>query len=432
MIDLEQRAPRPPHAAPSPAPSLLPRLRRDTAFLLPAFPLALAGFLTVVIGLSAGVGLLILWVGLPILVATLRAARGFATLERVRLNRLDGTPIPHALYGRAPAGTGRIATLLWPLRQPQYWLDALWSVVGLLTGTLAWSIAVTWYAALLGGLTYWLWQGALPPNEGSLAALLGLGAGRLPETLLNTGFGVVALLTLPWVLRAATWIHAEPARLLLNRQAALHDEVDAERRSRQAHQDAEARALRRFERDIHDGPQQRLVRLSMDLGRAKKQLDADPARAAATIDAALRQARETVEELRSLTRGIAPPLLVDRGLKVALDELVERAGVPVSLDYAVTTALPPATETALYFTVSEALTNVAKHSLAHHAAVRVAESDGIRVDVTVSDDGLGGAAEAKGTGLRGLRSRIESVGGLLIIDSPDGGPTVLSATVPLP
>ena len=82
--------------------------------------------------------------------------------------------------------------------------------------------------------------------------------------------------------------------------------------------------------------------------------------------------------------------------------------------------------------MSEALTNVAKHSLAHHAAVRVAESDGIRVDVTVSDDGLGGAAEAKGTGLRGLRSRIESVGGLLIIDSPDGGPTVLSATVPLP
>lgn len=429
---MEQQAPRLPDAAATRGSALLTRLRRDTAFLLPSFPLALAGFISVVVLLSAGVGLLIVWVGLPILVAALGAARGFATLERVRLNQLDGTPIPHAGYGRAPADAGRIGTLLWPLRQPQYWLDALWSVVGLVTATLAWSISVTWYAAVLGGLTYWLWQGALPPNDGSLADLLGLGEGRLPETLLNTGFGVFALLTLPWVLRAATWIHAEPARLLLNRQAALHDEVDAERRSRQAHQDAEARALRRFERDIHDGPQQRLVRLSMDLGRAKKQLDTDPAHAAETIDAALRQARETVDELRSLTRGIAPPLLVDRGLKVALDELVDRAGVPVSLDYAVATPLPPATETAIYFTVSEALTNVAKHSLAHHAAVRVAESDGIRVDVTISDDGLGGAGEAKGTGLRGLRSRIEGVGGLLTIDSPDGGPTVVFATVPLP
>lgn len=421
--------PRPPARRPD-RPTLIQQAGRDTTYLLPTLFLAIIAFVVVFTLVTVGVSLAIMWFGLPIMVAGLVAARGFATAERLRLNKLNGSPVPVAPYPAPPESTGRIARLLWPLRQPQYWLDALWTVVGFVTGTLAWCITITWYALVLGGLTYWFWYQFLPQEGNSLAELIGLGNSAFAEIALNTVFGVIGLVTLPWVLRGAAAIHSGPAQLLLNGSASLREEAETERRTREAHQDAEARALRRFERDIHDGPQQRLVRLSMDLGRAKKQLSDDPERAAATIDAALQQARDTVDELRSLTRGIAPPLLVDRGLRVALDEVVNRSDVPVTLHYDIASPLSPATETAIYFTVSEALTNVAKHSLAHKADVVVRERDGIRVDVEIVDDGMGGASESKGTGLRGLRSRVEGVGGLFDVESPQGGPTRLSASLP--
>lgn len=422
-----------PSSTPRPTPrrGLLARVGAETRYLLPSFPIALAGFIAVFTLVAVGASLTIVWVGLPVLVLGLVAARFFAQVERRRLHRLDGTAIPTCPYPAPPADLARIRRLLWPLRQPQLWLDAAWSVVGFITGTIAWSIAVTWYALAITRLTYWAWSGLLGPDDLRLADWLGLPSTRGTELLLNIGLGLVGLVTLPFVLRLATAVHAVPAKLLLNGRASLHEELDAERASRAAHQDAEARALRRLERDIHDGPQQRLVRLSMDLGRAKKQLADDPERAALILDDALRQTRETVDELRSLTRGIAPPLLVDRGLRVALDELVNRAPIPVALDFRVASTLSPAVETAVYFTVSEALTNIAKHSLAPKAEVSVVEREAIRLDVTVTDYGMGGAHEAKGSGLRGLRSRVEGVGGLFDLDSPTGGPTVVAASLPL-
>lgn len=406
------------------------RVAADTAYLLPAFPLALAAFLVVITLLLVGASLAVVWVGLPVLAFGLQAAGGFAGVERLRLKKLDGTPIPVHPYREAPEEAQGLRRMLWPLRQPQYWLDALWTVIGFVTGTIAWCLTVVWYA-MVAALTYALWVWFLPGRNQGLAELIGLGSSRLADILVNTGVGAFALVTLPAILRAATWLHSGPAKLLLNGRASLRQEIDTERATRLAHQDAEATALRRFERDIHDGPQQRLVRLSMDLGRAKKQLADDPERAAATIDSALQQARDTVDELRSLTRGIAPPLLVDRGLRVALDEVVNRAPVPVTLQFEVDSPLSPAVETAIYFTVSEALTNVAKHSLAHRAEVSVVERDGVRVDVSIGDDGMGGAHEAKGSGLRGLRSRVEGVGGIFDVDSPSGGPTNLTASLPL-
>ena len=150
--------------------------------------------------------------------------------------------------------------------------------------------------------------------------------------------------------------------MLLSSRAELQQEVRRVEGGRDAAREAEAASLRRLERDIHDGPQQRLVRLTMDLGRARRQLADDPERASETIDAALLQARETVDELRSLSRGIAPPLLVDRGLTAALGELTVRSEVPVEATIDVPHTLPPHVETAVYFVVAEALTNVAKHS----------------------------------------------------------------------
>ena len=141
--------------------------------------------------------------------------------------------------------------------------------------------------------------------------------------------GLVALLTLPFVVRAMALLHGGFAEAVLCGRAELQQQVARVEGGRDQPAAAEAASLRRLERDIHDGPQQRLVRLSMDLGRARKQLDQDPERVAETLDAALLQARETVDELRSLSRGIAPPLLVDRGLRAALGELMVRSDIPI-------------------------------------------------------------------------------------------------------
>jgi signal transduction histidine kinase len=193
---------------------------------------------------------------------------------------------------------------------------------------------------------------------------------------------------------------------------------------------AEAESMRRLERDIHDGPQQRLVRLTMDLGRAKRQVADDPDRAAATIDEALAQARETVAELRSLSRGIAPPLLVDRGLAAALDEMLAQSAIPVESRIDVPAQLPPHVETAVYFVVAETLTNIAKHSGAASASVSVVAS-AAEVEVRVEDDGVGGAHPAKGLGLSGLRQRLTAVDGTLEITSPEWVGTTVVARIPV-
>ena len=149
-------------------------------------------------------------------------------------------------------------------------------------------------------------------------------------------------MTLPWVVRFAAVLHSSLAIALLSSRAELQEEVARVEVGRDAARQAEAESLRRLERDIHDGPQQRLVRLTMDLGRAKRQLEQDPERAVSTIDGALEQARETVAELRALSRGIAPPLLVDRGLAAALAEMLNQSVVPVTSDIDVPTPLAAA------------------------------------------------------------------------------------------
>jgi signal transduction histidine kinase len=313
----------------------------------------------------------------------------------------------------------------------QSWLDILWCLVGLVTATFAFAVAVTWWAATLGGLSYWFWERFIPrsPDNTSVAQLIGLGDSRSADVLLQTGIGIFALFTLPMAMRAAAATHAAFSRVLLCSRVELMGRMERMEESRESAHRAEAQSLRRLERDIHDGPQQRLIRLGMDLGRAKRQLTDDPELAASTLDAALAQTRETVEELRALSRGIAPPLLVDRGLEVAVREMAAGQAIPV--DVAVDAPdLPEAIETAAYFTVAEALTNIAKHSNATRAQVALRTEDG-RLVVTIDDDGSGGARVAPGRGLDGLRERLAGVDGELVVASPDGGPTRLRAEVPL-
>ena len=308
----------------------------------------------------------------------------------------------------------------------------VWGLISFVTGIVVFVVTLAWWAAAVNGLTYWFWERYIPRGDGdtSLAELIGFGDTRFADIALQTVIGLVALLTLPFVVRALSMLHGGLAEAILCGRAELQQEVVRVEGGRSAARAAEAASLRRLERDIHDGPQQRLVRLSMDLGRARKQLDQDPERAAETIDAALVQARETVDELRSLSRGIAPPLLVDRGLRAALGELMVRSELPIESVVRVPDDLPPHVETTIYFVVAEAMTNIAKHSGATRAAVHVV-ADGARVSVRVEDDGRGGAHLGKGRGLAGLAQRVASVDGILELTSPDGGPTVLAATIPL-
>jgi signal transduction histidine kinase len=219
--------------------------------------------------------------------------------------------------------------------------------------------------------------------------------------------------------------------VLLTLRAGTQAQIGRLSEGRDAAVAAEAVALRRLERDIHDGPQQRLVRLSMDLHRAQRMIDSDPEGARSTLAEAATMTRETLEELRALSRGIAPPVLADRGLAAALAALAARSPVPVELAVGLPAGqrLAPAVENTAYFVVSEALANVAKHSEASVASVTVAREDG-RLRVVVADDGRGGAVLAPGHGLAGLADRLFAVDGVLTVDSPRGGPTRLIGDLP--
>ncbi len=436
-----------------PADPALPRRRGwlaqlgvDTAYVLVGLPLGTVAFVLVITGWSVGTGLLLL-VGIPVVVGTAYVARGLAEVERSRITPVLRQPRVAVYYRRPDPAAHWLRRLFTPLGDVQYWLDMLHAFVRFPITIAAFVLVVTWWALALGGLTYGLWEWSLPTmddgsldfvviNNRPLPDILGIENTSTNRILVNLAIGIVFALTLPFVVRTCALAEAWTAHGLLNGVAGLRDQVAGLARDRDTAQartaaavSAEATALRRLERDIHDGPQQRLVRLAVDLGRAKQQLDTDPAAARATVDEAIAQARETLDELRTLSRGIAPPILTDRGLAAAATALAVRSTVPVRVDIDELPRLPALTEQTAYFTIAEALANVAKHSGAAQAVVAV-RLVGDRLEVTVTDDGRGGAHVAKGNGLAGLFDRLQAAGGQLWVSSPPGGPTCIQADVP--
>ncbi|MGY1777723.1 sensor histidine kinase [Geodermatophilus sp. SYSU D00804] len=413
----------PPHAG------LLRRLLVDSGYALLSLPVGIAAFVVAVTGVAVGVGTVVVWVGLAVLALTLLAARGFAALERAQLPAVLGHPVPRPAY-LTPDG-GRVRRLLTPLRDPQSWLDVLHAVVRFPLAVLAFVVTVTFWALALGGITYGLWDWALP-QEGNedLFELLGFDGGTPLRIVGYTAIGLVAAAVLPFAVRAVALLQAQLGRVLLTSRAATQAEIGRLSRGRDAAVAAEAVALRRLERDIHDGPQQHLVRLGMDLSRAQRQLERDPAAARTTLAEAGVLAREALEELRALSRGIAPPVLADRGLPAALAALAARSPVPVELAVDLPDERPaPVTENTAYFVVSEALANVAKHSGAGVCRVEVRRAGDV-LRVVVEDDGEGGALLVPGHGLAGLADRLRAVDGALAVDSPLGGPTRTTAELP--
>jgi signal transduction histidine kinase len=211
------------------------------------------------------------------------------------------------------------------------------------------------------------------------------------------------------------------------REQQLEERVDELTRTRRGAVDVQAAELRRIERDLHDGAQARLVALSMQLGRAEERLEDRP-----EVADLLRQARgeasAAIAELRDLARGIAPPVLADRGLAAAVEALARRSPIPVSVDVKLDRRPVPVIETAAYFVVAETLTNVAKHAPGAQASVMIAVY-GDWLLVEVADNGPGGA-DPNGGGLTGLRHRVEALDGMLQIVSPAGGGTTIRAELP--
>jgi signal transduction histidine kinase len=248
------------------------------------------------------------------------------------------------------------------------------------------------------------------------------------------GAGAV-LATLPY----AFWLgllrsRLSEAELVAEENVRLEDELQARlvelRESRARIVEAGYAERRRVERDLHDGAQQRLVALALELRMARAKLDEEPAAAAKLLEGATHELAAATEELRELARGLHPPVLTDRGLVAALEALARRSPLPVSVEAEVTDRAPPSAEAAAYFVVSEALTNVVRHAQAEHALVRVDRTDG-RLQVEVHDDGRGGADAAGGSGLRGLSDRVAALDGSLQVESRPGGGTVVRAVIPV-
>ncbi|EFL24119.1 two-component system sensor kinase [Streptomyces himastatinicus ATCC 53653] len=248
------------------------------------------------------------------------------------------------------------------------------------------------------------------------------------EVAASCVLGVLVLLATPWVMRALTSVDRLLVKGLLgpSRLATRVWELESDRGTVV---DTAAADLRRIERDLHDGAQARLVALAMDLGLAKEKLDEDPQAAARMVDEAHGEVKLALQELRDLARGIHPAILTDRGLGPALSALAARCTVPVTVTADLPDRPAPAIEGIAYFTVSELLQNISKHSNARTASVELARS-GSRLLIRVRDDGRGGASPDGGSGLAGLAERLGSVDGRFVVDSPPGGPTSVEAELP--
>jgi signal transduction histidine kinase len=271
--------------------------------------------------------------------------------------------------------------------------------------------------------------GALPGDSAKFWLFeLGPGLGALVAFLVGlVGLGVLA----PRVTTAFVRLDLLATRRLLgpSETDALAAQVGRVETRRVAAVDAAEAERRRIERDLHDGAQQRLVALAMDLGAARERMDRDPEASRVLLDSAHEEAKAALGELRDLVRGIHPAILEERGLDAALSAVVARCPVPVEVHVDVADRPRSSVESTAYYVVTEALTNVARHARATQATVNIVRV-GDRLTVEVRDDGVGGADPERGSGLRGLRDRATGLGGTCDVISPAGGPTTLLVVLP--
>jgi signal transduction histidine kinase len=308
------------------------------------------------------------------------------------------------------------------------WREILYMVVALPAGVVTMLLAYIAWCGSAALLLLPLYVRSLP---GDTAKFWLFEAGQGTSfALALVGLSGLAL-GAPWLTRGLAAVDTALARRLLGprRRDLMEERVTELETSRAAAVDSAEEERRRIERDLHDGAQQRLVSLAMGLGAAKQRLEDDPEAGARMVAEAHEDAKAALKEIRDLVRGIHPVILEDRGLDAALSAVVARSPVPVALDVDIARRPPPTVESAAYFVVSEALTNVARHARASQAHVAIIRA-GDRLVVEVRDDGVGGADADRGTGLTGLRRRVDGLGGTMHVVSPVGGPTTLLVELP--
>jgi signal transduction histidine kinase len=344
-------------------------------------------------------------------VLLLWVVQGLAALQRARLHATLGLELPASERAarRKPWPVG-------PWRDATTWRQFGYHLLAVLIGGVGGGLVVACWLAPVAAIGY-LAAGHTAAVSGTAAVLAGAGL----------------LLAAPWLalLVARADEAAGQALLGASRNEALALRVESLARSRADILSATDAERRRIERDLHDGTQQRLVSLAMNLGMARARLTDAPHAAQQAIADAHDDALAALAELRDFIRGLHPAVLNDRGLAAALSGLAARAPVPVRLHIDTPRPASASIEAVAYFIVSEALTNVAKHAQATQAEVTVVR-DGDLLRIEVTDDGRGGAvpADGDGTGLKGLAQRAAAVDGTLAIDSPPGGPTVITAELP--
>ncbi|MFH8344044.1 sensor histidine kinase [Streptomyces sp. NPDC018045] len=392
---------------------------RSLGYLLSSGLLGLLSLVVLGGVVVCGLLLSVVGVGLVILAGSVLLGIPLAALERRRLRILEG---PHA---DRPASPHRPVARpgLWPWVHTRLQESATWREFG---------FAMV-FAVLLSVVDL-----ALLAMAGLLVLLIvfpvqvAVASGQ-PEALLLTGLGIAVLPVAAYVLGAAAAAQSWFVRLMLApKESGPTDQVVELTRSRARMADAFQAERRRIERDLHDGAQQRLVALVMTLGLAEMEFGAaDPAggKAGELISRARGEAKQALDELRDLVRGIHPQVLTDHGIGAAVSEVAVRCQVPVAVDVELAERLPTQIEATAYFFISEALTNVVKHSGAASATVRGRLTED-RLSVTVTDDGVGGAVLREAGGLQGLADRVAVVDGRLTLSSPSGGPTVLSLEIP--
>ncbi|MGQ4328485.1 sensor histidine kinase [Streptomyces hayashii] len=406
---------------------------RELLYVLLGLPIGVALFTFAVTMLSLGAGLLVTFLGVPVLAAGLAACRGLGSLERARARGLLGLEVGEPEPLRAPR-SGAMSWMGAVLKSGTSWRNLLYAVVQFPWAVFSFVVTVTVWSLGWTMLTYPLWFWVIPMYGGQGG--IQLYGDEQHSVYLDNPFeitvtalvGLLITLASPWIVRALTTVDRLLVHGLLGPSSLGARVVELES-DRGVVVDTAAADLRRIERDLHDGAQARLVGLAMDLGLAKEKLREDPQEAARMVGEAHGEVKTALQELRDLARGIHPAVLTDRGLDAALSSVASRCTVPVKVDVDLVERPAPAIEGIAYFTVSELLQNVSKHSGARSASVDVWRTDD-RLMLQVMDDGVGGADASGGSGLAGLAGRLDAVDGILVVDSPAGGPTRITAELP--
>jgi signal transduction histidine kinase len=394
--------------------------------------IGLSAFFIIVFGVTCGFGLVPLALaGLPLLGITLRLTGWFARAERARFGFLLGAQIPAwptgAQAGIQPGYRWGVIPRLRTLRSRQTWGTVGYAVARPFVSAAAVVLTVSFWGYGLMMVTLPFYNTELPAGGAEIGGTVIRGPGWMALSVLG---GLLLVLVAPQQALGFAKLDTALTRWLLSPRSDLAQRVTELEVSRERVVDAAEAERRRIERDLHDGAQQRLVALAMELGWAKAKFADDVDAARLLVDQAHAQAKEALTELRNLVRGMHPPVLTERGLDAALSGLAALCPVPVDIRVDVPVRPKPSVEAVAYFMVAEALTNVAKHSRASHARV-IVEGHGYPGSLTVmiSDDGIGGA-DPNGAGLSGLADRVSGMDGTLSVESPSGGPTIIAAELP--